>query len=251
MLLALDVGNTNVTVAAFEGRRLAAQWRHETEGFEIAAVRRESRRRGLAVCAAVVGSVVPRLDAPIRRGLARSFGVRAVFVGPRSPLDMRLRVLHPGQVGADRILNALAARQLYGAPAVVVDFGTATTFDCVSAAGDYLGGAILPGPNMAAQALAEKTAKLPLVAVRRPRRVIGRETVECIEAGLYFGYVGMIEKVLTLTVRELRQMGERGRARVIATGGLSSLFLRDLPAGTAHAPDLTLQGLRLAFGRLS
>jgi|SRR5579883_312597 len=248
MLLALDVGNTNVTVGAFEGERLRDQWRHETRCFSAPALLSAARKRRVRVTAAIYGSVVPELGGEVRKAL-RSFGVPSVGIGPRSALGMRLLVERPGQVGADRILNAVAAAELYGAPAVVVDFGTATTFDCISGRGDYLGGAILPGPNMAAQALAEKTAKLPLVQVRRPRRVIGRETVECIEAGLYYGYLGMIEKVLTLTKQELRQSGETGRVRAIATGGLSALFLRDL-RGFIHAPDLTLQGLRLSYERL-
>src|SRR5262249_51739896 len=155
----------------------------------------------------------------LERAVANRLGCRAVSVGPLSPLGVKLRVKRPREVGADRVLNALAAKARVSGAAVVVDFGTATTFDCVSRSGDYLGGAFLPGPRMAAQALSAGTAQLPLVAVKKPRRVVGRDTVECIEAGLYYGYLGMIERILKLTLKE---MG--GRPTVLATGGLAGLF---------------------------
>jgi type III pantothenate kinase len=189
----------------------------------------------------IFGSVVPALDAKIKTAVKMAFGVEALQVGPQSPLGIKLKVRTPGQVGADRVLNALAAKNLFpGKPVIVIDFGTATTFDCVDAAGDYLGGAILLGPNSAARALHEFTAKLPLVKVRKPAAAVGKDTVECLEAGLYFGYLGMIREVLARTKREMR-----GAPRVVATGGLASLFLKDLP-GVRHDPDLTLHGLRIA-----
>lgn len=254
MLLALDAGNTNITAGLFEGRRLVHVFRLQTEpkASGVALARRlaagASRyRRKVRAC--VYGSVVPPLDAKVKAAVRAAFGAELAQVTPASRLGMKLRVKTPRQVGADRILNAIAAKELYGGPAVVIDFGTATTFDVVSRAGDYLGGAILPGPNMAAWALHARTAKLPLVKVARPRRAIGRDTRECIEAGIYFGYLGMIEKVLALTVAELHAAGE-GRPRVVATGGLSSLFASDLPR-CAQAPDLTLEGLRIAHERLT
>ncbi len=254
MLLALDVGNTNITAGVFAGGRLKRSWRHQTRpdvSVQELGRQLQQQARDARFDAVVYGSVVPALDETLRRAVLERFHVHAVGVGPQSRLGLKLKVKHPSEVGADRVLNALAALSLYGGPAVVIDFGTATTFDCLSSAGAYLGGAILPGPNMAAQALREKTAKLPLVRVAKPARVIGRDTVECIEAGLYFGYLGMIENVLRLTLREMRQGGERGRVRVIATGGLAALFRRDLPKDVIHAPDLTLDGLRLAYDRLT
>ncbi len=184
--------------------------------------------------------MVPALDRTIARAVRLAFGLRAEAVTPRSRLGLRFKVRFPNQVGADRVLNAVALKTLFGAPSVAVDFGTATTFDCVDASGAYAGGAILPGPNLAARALHEHTAKLPLVPVRRPARAVGRDTVECLQAGLYFGYLGMIREVLARTKDELG-----GRPRVAATGGLAPLFLKDLP-GVTHAPDLTLTGLRLS-----
>ncbi len=251
MLLALDVGNTNITLGAFEGPRLAREWRLETGraptqlGRKLLSLVRAGRLKADAV---VYGSVVPAINRVLEQAVREACGVRPLAVTPRSPLGLRLKVRRPLEVGADRILNALAAFELSRGPAVVLDFGTATTFDCVSREGDYLGGAILPGPRMAALALAEGTAQLPLVEIRRPRRAIGRDSVECLQSGLYFGYLGMVEKMLALTLRELREMGAP-RARVLATGGLAGLFARDMP-GIPLVRDLTLQGLRIAYERL-
>ncbi|MBI5597412.1 MAG: type III pantothenate kinase [Elusimicrobia bacterium] len=253
MLLVADAGNTNVTLGLFRGGRLAAQARVETHPAGGGrAVSREVVAFALRAAAGrtldgfAFGSVVPGLN-PSLRSAARSLGLRALEVGPGSAraLGLRLAVRRPLQVGADRVLNAVAARGRGGLPAVVVDFGTATTFDCLSRRGEYLGGAILPGPHLAAKALALHTAQLPEVPVARTARVIGKDTVECIQAGLYWGYIGMIERVLKETLREMKAP----RARVILTGGLAGLFLRHFE-GARHEPDLTLHGLRLAFERL-
>ncbi|MBI4376919.1 MAG: type III pantothenate kinase [Elusimicrobia bacterium] len=255
MLLALDVGNTNITAGIFKDRRLIRQWRHETwPEIPVAALARELERAAGAarerVDSAVYGSVVPRLDRTLEEAVLKGFGRRPLAVKPSRRLGLGIEVRRPSEVGVDRLLNALAAFARVKGPAVVIDFGTATTFDCVSGRGDYVGGVILPGPRMSAQALAERTAKLPLVAVRKPRRVIGRDTVECLQSGLYFGYLGMIDKVLRLTMGEMRRT-ERRAPKVLATGGLSRLFGPDLPRGVALAPQLTLEGLLLAYERIT
>jgi len=257
-LLAIDIGNTNVTFGWFKGARLRRRWRLPTEtglaaaggcARALARIVRDCRRGGAGRIDVVMGSVVPALSPVFRKALGR-MGLRVLEITPRSPLGMRIRVDIPSQVGADRLLNALAVHDLYGGPAVVVDFGTATTFDCVSKSGDYLGGAILPGPLLAAKALALHTAKLPEVRVAKPRRVVGKNTVECIQAGLYHGYLGMIERVLRGTVSEMAGPSSgRHRIRLVATGGLVRLFLPDLPKAFQWVPDLTLQGLRVAFER--
>lgn len=195
---------------------------------------------------AVVASVVPKLDPVLSEAISKAFGFSPSFITPASPLGLKLKVKTPGQVGSDRILNAIALRAIFpNSPSIAIDFGTATTFDCVDAGGAYVGGAILLGPNSAARALHEFTAKLPLIEVRKPRAVIGKDTVQCLEAGLYFGYLGMIREVLARTRKELG-----GKAAVVATGGLAPLFLNDLP-GVRHEPDLTLNGLRLASRLIS
>lgn len=245
MLLAVDVGNTNLTVGVFAGDRLIRQWRIQTDlrrsvGWYARALKCPFRKMSGLPTRAVVGSVVPGMDAVLAEAITNSFAVKASFITPRSPLGLELKVRTPTQVGADRILNALALRDLFQGPSIAIDFGTATTFDCVNGNGAYIGGAILLGPNSAARALHEFTAKLPLIKVRKPRTAVGKDTVSCLEAGLYFGYLGMIREVLARTKDE---MG--GKAKVAATGGLAPLFLKDLP-GVRHEPDLTLNGLRLA-----
>lgn len=238
------------------GGKLSAEWRFETEPAVSAAalgraLAKEAAARGVAVDAVVYASVVPCVDRALEGAVWKSFSRRAVAVTPSAPLGIKFKVECPEQVGADRILNALAAFERARGPAVVIDFGTATTFDCVSRRGDYLGGAILPGPRLSARALAEGTAQLPLVEIRRPCRAIGKETVECIQAGLYFGYLGMVEKVLKETLREMKPEA-RGlkKVQVMATGGLSGLFQRDWPRSIPLVPDLTLQGLRIAYSRI-
>jgi len=252
VLLALDAGNTNITVGVFDGRKLVTQWRHLSASPDDLGrlLADQARRRSVSIDAAVYGSVVPKLDPVIERAVRSRFGVTAKAVTPKSRLGIALRVRRPGQVGADRLLNALAAHERSGGPAVVLDFGTATTFDCVADDGAYLGGAILLGPNLAAEALHRRTAKLPLVPVARLKRVIGRDTVECIEAGLYFGYLGMISEVLARTVGEMKQLGH-DRPKLIATGGLAHLFKGDLPKKMEVVPDLTLEGLRIAHERMA
>ena len=240
MLLVVDAGNTNLTVGLFAADRLVRRWRIQTDLRRSAgwyARRLSCSARPEAV---VYGSVVPRLDATLERAVREAFGLKAVAVTPHSKLGLKLKVRAPAQVGADRVLNALALKSLVGGAAIAIDFGTATTFDCVDADGDYIGGAILLGPESAARALHEFTAKLPLVKVRKPATVVGKDTVHCLEAGLYYGYLGMIKEVLARTRRE---MG--ARPKVVATGGLAPFFLKDLP-GVRHEPDLTLHGLRLA-----
>ncbi len=245
MLLAVDVGNTNLTVGVFAGSRLVRRWRLETETRRRAEwyareLRRPFRKPSALPDAAVYGSVVPPLDAVLEAALMTAFGVKAVAVTPDLKLGLKLKVRAPNQVGADRVLNAIALKAMLGGPAIAIDFGTATTFDCIDESGDYVGGAILPGPNSAARALHEFTSRLPLVKVRKPETAIGKDTMRCLESGLYFGCLGMIREVLARTTAEMR-----GRPAVVATGGLAPLFLGDLP-GVRHEPDLTLHGLRFA-----
>lgn len=246
MLLCADVGNTHVTLGTFEGPRLVGQWRLATDPKKTADEYGTQIRQcvahadgGASVRAVAVGSVVPALTPVFDELSRRYFGVEPLIVTPRTPLGLKLKVDHPAEVGADRILNALASWKLYGAPAVVIDFGTATTFDCLSGKGEYLGGAILIGPRLAARALSSGTAQLPEVEIRAPARVIGKNTLECIQVGLYQGYLGMVERVLRDTIEELG-----GKPKLLGTGGLASLYASELKLQVV--PELTLQGLRLA-----
>lgn len=250
MLLAVDVGNTSVTLGAFERRRLVSRWEYPSDlrlplKEWVKNFSRVAKKNRVSVSAAVFGSVVPSLDLKIHKAVEGAFRVSPLQIGPRSSLGLRFKVKNPGEVGADRVLDALAAKEIYGLPAIVIDMGTATTFECVSSKGEYLGGAILPGPNMMAEALHEKTAKLPLVQVQKPQSAIGKDTMECLRAGLYLGYLGMIEKILDLSLSEMKTT--RSKTFVLATGGLSGIFRKDLPKGTLWAPTLTLEGLRIAW----
>lgn len=245
MILAFDVGNTHVTVGAFEGEDLLGQWRFASEP------RRTEDEYGplvstaigeLTVDGVIIASVVPALTGTFVALSRKYFELEPLLLDARSDVGVALKVDHPDEVGADRVANALAAHKLIGGPAVVMDLGSATTFDCVDAKGAYHGGAILLGPNLMAQTLARKTAQLPNVSIEKPKRVIGRNTIECIQAGLFHGYLGMLEHVLELTLKE---MG--GKPKLILTGGLAGAFAPHLSRKGTLLPDLTLQGLRLGY----
>lgn len=255
MLLTLDIGNTEITAGLFDGDTLRAHWRLTTNpdrtpdewgsafgGFLIQAGHSPNEIR--AVCLA---SVAPAVTQSVVEGVSRATGCTGVAVDARSPLPVRLEVDEPLSVGADRIVNVLAAVELYRADTIVVDFGTATTFDCVTGDGRFLGGVIMPGLRTAADQLTRRTAKLPAVELRAPPRVIGRRTEECIQAGVLYGTVDAVDGL----VRRIREEWPgTGTPAVIATGGLAEVVG---PLSTTIAqvnPQLTLQGLRIAAGHL-
>ncbi|HVA65348.1 MAG TPA: type III pantothenate kinase [Elusimicrobiota bacterium] len=249
MLLALDVGNTNITAGVFNGKKIIRRWRHETTtGFSAKKLAAElrNRARGLRVADAIYGSVVPRLDGALERAVRLAFGCRARAVSPKLELGIKMTLKGRRQIGADLLLNALAGYEKAGGACMIVDFGTATTVQGVSSDGHFLGGAIVPGPGTSAWALAEKTALLPLANIGRPSRAIGRDTAECLRSGIYYGSLGMIERLLAMFKKEMRAP----KAPVFATGGLSGLFREDLPKGVRWEPDLTLDGLRIAHERM-
>jgi type III pantothenate kinase len=250
VLLAVDVGNTNVTFGLFDGERLAADWRvtshRERTADEMAVeLRQLFHLRGLeldAVSGVVISSVVPTLNPALIEASRRYLNCEPVMVGPGVKTGVRVRYETPRDVGADRIANALAAFTKYGGPIVVIDFGTAVTYDAISAEGDYLGGAIAPGVEISLDALVSQTAMLRRVEPVAPDSVIGRNTVASIQSGLVWGFVAQVEGMVERMVGELG-----GRARVIATGGQAALV-----AGLTHVieetdPLLTLEGLRLIY----
>ncbi len=252
MLLALDVGNTNTVIGVFDGKALKVHWRLST--------RREGTRdeyamliKGLfdfaglpyeRVSAVIMSSVVPPLQGPLEEMARQYFGVEPIVVGPGIKTGMPVLYESPRDVGADRIVNAVAAFEAYGGPCIVVDFGTATTFDAVSARGEYIGGVICPGIGISSEALFQHAAKLPRVDIARPKGVIGRNTVGSMQAGLFYGYLSLVEGVVARMRVELG-----GQAVTVATGGLAQLVLAESAAIDHVDPLLTLTGLRILFER--
>ena len=250
MLLAVDTGNTHTVLGLFDGSRLRADWRVATRkdatddelGVLFRALFAAEELEPAVVDGVIVSSVVPDWNAVLAATAEKTFGRAALFVVPGVKTGLPILYENPHEVGADRIVNAVAAVHRYGAPVLVLDFGTATTFDVVSSKGEYLGGAIAPGLAISAEALFQRAARLSRVDVRKPARIIGRTTEESVQAGLFHGYVSLVEGV----VRRLR--AELGvDAPVVATGGLASVFQSELPFLTAVEPELTLEGLRLIW----
>jgi type III pantothenate kinase len=250
LLFVIDIGNTNITLGVYAGEELATHWRlateHERMPDEYAMVLLNLfAHHGFApgaVGGVALASVVPPLT-PVFVELARQyFGQDPLVVDAGVKTGVRVRYDNPREVGADRIVDAAATHRFYGAPACIVDFGTATTFDAISAQGDYLGGALAPGIGIAAEALFRRTAKLPRVDIVRPPSAIGTNTVHSMQSGLLFGYVGLVEGMVARFRAELGP-----EMRVVATGGLAELIARETTVIEVVDPWLTLKGLKLIY----
>jgi len=253
MLLTLDAGNTNVTIGLYDGDRLAHHFRLQSlvgrtadeYGLMMKALLSQVGQQNAQLTGAALSSVVPPLTGTLEDAVQRWFGVEVMTVGPGIKTGMPILVENPREVGADRIVNAVAGWEKFHCPLVIVDFGTATTFDAVSGKGEYLGGAIAPGVGISMDALFRHAAKLPRIDFQRPARVVGKNTVHSMQAGLFYGYVGLVDGVVERMTREM----DAGRVKVMATGGLAPLVSGESKTIELVDEFLTLDGLRLLFER--
>ncbi len=253
MLLAVDVSNTTIKAGVFQGEKLVADWRFATErarladeyGMLLLSLFEAAGVKAAELSGASISCVVPPLKSVFEQVARRYLKVEPVIVGPGIEMGLRLMVENPKEVGADRIVNTLATHRLYGGPAIAIAFGTATVFDCISAQGDYLGGAIAPGMVVALESLTRSAAQLYQVELVRPARAIGRSTVETMQSGLVLGFAGLVEGLVKRLKREMD--GPAPGIRVIATGGLAEVVAPETPAIDVIDPQLTLKGLRLIY----
>jgi len=250
MLLAIDIGNTSIAIGIFDGEELKATWRLATTtrrevdeyGALLLAFLKQQKLPISKVTEGVMCSVVPPL-VPILQEVCRKYlNILPLIVEAGVKTGIRLSVDNPRELGPDRVVNAVAAHHLYGGPAVVIDFGTATTFDVISKEGDYLGGAISPGVTISTEALFSRTAMLPRVELVRPTQVIGRNTISAMQSGIIFGYIGLVEGMINRIEQELGS-----KVKVIATGGYAHLFAKATPRIKVINPDLSLVGLRFIY----
>jgi len=236
MILVIDVGNTSVVFGLFKGKKLVREWRCATNQLKIPTIKSQ-------VQAVIIASVVPGLNKKLKSAIKKQFKITPYFVTAKNIPGLKVKLKNKGEIGADRVVDALAAYTLYKGAAIIVDFGTATTFDVVSAKGEYLGGAIAPGIALARDSLYEQTAKLPRIKIKAPKKVIGNDTVSAMESGLVYGYVAMVEGM----IKRLHSAfpTPHSALKVIATGGFAKLICKYTRVVDTIDLKLTLKGLRI------
>lgn len=251
MLLAIDVGNTNMMVGVYQGDELLQHWRLETqtnrtadefgiffkELFQFAQLKTEE------VDSIIISNVVPTLEFSLERMCERYFGQKPQVVSINMKLPIKIGLKHPEEIGADRIVNAVAGVEQYGAPLIIVDFGTATTFDYIDENKVYQGGCITPGITVSNEALFQRASKLPRVEIKKPEKIIGQSTIESIQAGIFHGYVGMVDSIVQGIQNEAKITGNK-TIKVVATGGFLSLITQGSQTIQEVNPFLTLEGLK-------
>lgn len=255
MLLAIDVGNTNIVVGVFDGERLVRNWRLATDynrsadeiGLFFVHMLNHSGIKAGDISDVIVSSVVPQVMLSLELAVRSYLKRKPIVVGPGIKTGINIRYDNPKEVGADRIVNAVAAHTIYGGPAIVIDFGTATTFCAIEKNADYLGGVIYPGIEISLNALTEHAAKLPKIELERPARVIGKNTKASIQSGVVYGYAGLIEKIVGLMKEEMAGSD----IKVIATGGMAPMISEVTSAVDILDPNLTLKGLKIIYDKNS
>lgn len=253
MILTLDIGNTNIKTAVFSGETLVGYWRLNTNiaatsdeiGIALMSLFAHKGLKPSCVSGVIISSVVPTINFTVDHMCDTYFGIEPMYVAPGVKTGVNIRYENPRELGGDRIANAVAAHAIYGGPCIVIDFGTATTFGVVSERAEFIGGAICPGLKISAEALVSGAAKLPRVEIVRPESVIGRSTVTNMQAGIFFGYVGLVNHIVARMKAEIASPA----TRVIATGGLSRLIATDTDAIDVIDGLLTLKGLRIIYER--
>lgn len=252
MILVVDVGNSNIVLGIYKQRELLHHFRISTSrqstadeyGILIHNFFQMSHIKTSEIEGIIISSVVPPLVNVLEEMCVKYVGKKPLVVGPGIKTGLNLRYENPREVGADRIVNAVAAVDQFKCPLVVVDFGTATTFDCIDGEGNYLGGAIVPGIGISTEALYQRASKLPRIELEKPKKVIGRNTIHAMQAGIIFGYAGQVDGIVERIKEEMK-----AEPKVIATGGLAELIASETKTIEVVSPMLTLEGLRIIYER--
>lgn len=254
MLLVFDVGNTNIVIGVYKGNKLLADWRLSTSfqrsadefGIMIINLFEKANLNYDDVEAVIISSVVPNIMYSLEHSIRKYFKLDPIVVGPGVKTGINIKYDNPKEVGADRIVNAVAAHELYRRSLIIIDFGTATTFCAVGSNSDYYGGCIVPGIRIASDALFEKAAKLPRIELVKPKNIICKNTVQSMQAGIIYGYVGQVDYIVNKMKDEMKRFGE-STPFVVATGGLAKLILSESKTIDEVNPFLTLEGLRIIY----
>lgn len=252
MILTVDVGNTNIVMGVFEGDKLLVDWRISTQhhrtadeyGMLLNDLFSHAHIDLHRIDGTIISSVVPSAVLPLEKMTHKYLHLKPLIIGPGIRTGMNIHYDNPREVGADRIVNGVAAYEIYGGPLIVVDFGTATTFDVISAKGDYMGGIIAPGIGIATEALFQRAAKLPRVEMIKPRQVIGKNTISSMQSGIFYGFVGQVDGIINRIKQEVGQ-----EILVVATGGLAELIYGESQQIEKINLLLTLEGLRIIYER--